>query len=129
VGASVVQVSYNRLDRTTEQGVLPVCLDQDLGVLAREPLANGYLSGKYQPGTQITTASDDWRSGHDPAEVQRKLELVDQIRRTEVPEGVAMAPWALAWCMQHPAVSCVVTGCKSVRSSAACRHMTLLDLL
>ena len=97
----MVQVSYNRLDRTTEQGVLPVCLDQDLGVLAREPLANGYLSGKYQPGTQITTASDDWRSGHDPAEVQRKLELVDQIRRTEVPEGVAMAP--MGACLVHAA--------------------------
>jgi myo-inositol catabolism protein IolS len=128
VGASVVQVSYNRLDRTAEQGVLPVCLDQGLGVLAREPLANGYLSGKYQPGSQIT-ASDDWRSGHDPAEVQRKLELVDRIRRTEVPEGAAMAPWALAWCLQHPAVSCVVAGCKSVEQLESNATATDLDLV
>lgn len=113
VGASVVQVGYNRLDRTPEQGVLPVCLDQDLGVLVREPLANGYLSGKYQPGAWVT-ASGDWRSGHDPAEAQRKLELVAELARTEVPAGVAMASWALAWCLQHPAVSCVVAGCKSV---------------
>jgi hypothetical protein len=55
-----------------------------LGVLAREPLANGYLTGKYQPGTRITT-SDNWRAGQDPPDVQRKLELVEQIRRTEVP--------------------------------------------
>jgi aryl-alcohol dehydrogenase-like predicted oxidoreductase len=96
-----------------------------LGVIAREPLANGYLSGKYRPGAWVT-ASDDWRSGHDPAEVQRKLELVDEIRRAEVPIGVATAPWAIAWCLQHPAVSCVVAGCKSVEqlesNAAAADH-------
>jgi aryl-alcohol dehydrogenase-like predicted oxidoreductase len=57
VGVSVVQVGYNRLDRTAEQDVLPSCLDQDLGVIAREPLANGYLSGKTgrAPGSPPTT--------------------------------------------------------------------------
>jgi aryl-alcohol dehydrogenase-like predicted oxidoreductase len=118
VGASTVQVGYNRLDQSAEQGVLPACLDQDLGVIVREPLANGYLSGKYRPGGWVT-ASDDWRAGHDPAEVQRKLELVEELRRTEVPEGVAMAAWAIAWCLQHPAVSGVVAGCKSVQQLEA----------
>jgi aryl-alcohol dehydrogenase-like predicted oxidoreductase len=113
VGASVIQVGYNRLDQTAEQGVLAACLDQDLGVIVREPLANGYLSGKYRPGAWVT-ASDDWRSGQDPAEVQRRLALVGELRRTEVPQGVAMAAWAIAWCLQHPAVSGVVAGCKSV---------------
>ena len=125
VGASVIQVGYNRLDRTAEQGVLAACLEQNLGVIVREPLANGYLSGKYRPGAWVT-ASDDWRSGHDPTEVQRKLELVEEIDRTEVPEGVAMAAWAIAWCLQHPAVSCVVAGCKSVQqleSNAAAAEM------
>ena len=118
VGASVIQVGYNRIDQTAEQGVLPACLDQDLGVIVREPLANGYLSGKYRPGAWVT-ASDDWRSGHDPAEVRRRLELVQKIGRTEVPEGVAMAAWAIAWCLQHPAASCVVAGCRSVQQLEA----------
>jgi myo-inositol catabolism protein IolS len=113
VGASVIQVGYNRLDRTAEQGVLPACLDQDWGVIVREPLANGYLGGSYRPGGWVT-ASDDWRSGHDPGEFQRNLELVEELRRTEVPQGVAMAAWAIGWCLQHPAVSGVVVGCKSV---------------
>ena len=97
-GASVLQVGYNRLDEAAEQGVFPAGLEHDLGVLAREPLANGYLTGKYQPGTRIT-APTTGAPGHDPAQVQRKLELVDQIRRTEVPHGVPMATWALAWCL------------------------------
>jgi aryl-alcohol dehydrogenase-like predicted oxidoreductase len=127
-GASVVQVGYNRLDRAAERAVLPACLDQDLGVIVREPLANGYLSGNYRPGGWVT-ASDDWRSGHDLGEVQRRLEMVEEIRRTEVPEGVAMAAWAITWCLRHPAVSCVVAGCKSVeqlQANAAAADLALV---
>jgi aryl-alcohol dehydrogenase-like predicted oxidoreductase len=54
VGASAIQVGYNRLDQTAEQGVLPACLGQELGVMVREPLANGYLSGKYGPDAWVT---------------------------------------------------------------------------
>jgi aryl-alcohol dehydrogenase-like predicted oxidoreductase len=111
VGAKVIQVVYNRLDRTPEEQVFPSCIRQDLGVLARVPLASGYLSGKYRPGA--TFAADDVRHRHDPAERDRKLQLVEQIRREEVPAGVEMAQWALAWCLQHPAVTCVIPGCKS----------------
>ena len=41
---------------------------------------------------------------------------------TEVPAGVPMARWALAWCLRHPAVTAVIPGCKSpdqVRDNAA----------
>jgi myo-inositol catabolism protein IolS len=128
VGADVVQVGYNRLDRSAEQGVLPACLEQDLGVIVREPLANGYLSGSYRPGGWVT-AADDWRSGHDPAEVQRKLELVEELRRTEVPEGMPMAQWAIAWCLRHPAVSCMVAGSKSVQQLEANAAAADLELV
>lgn len=113
VGAGAIQVVYNRLDRTPEERVFPACQAQDLGVLARVPLASGYLSGKYKPGTEFV-AADDVRSRQDKAEVQAKLRMVEQLMHTEVPSGVAMAPWAIAWCLQHPAVTCVIPGCKSV---------------
>jgi len=113
VGASTIQVVYNRLDREPEQEVLPSCVAQDLGVLARVPLASGFLSGKYGPGTRFTKA-DDVRSVRDNEDVQRRLREVAEIQRAEVPPGVAMAPWALAWCLKHPAVTCVIPGCKSV---------------
>lgn len=113
VGAEAIQVVYNRLDRTPEEDVFESCQLQDLGVLARVPLASGYLSGKYRPGTNFTNEADT-RSRHDPAEVQRKLEEVERIRHEEVPEGVPMASWALAWCLRHPAVTTVIPGCKSV---------------
>lgn len=113
VGAGAIQVVYNRLDRGPEEDVLPLCQEQDLGVLARVPLASGFLSGKYAPGAEFTQ-ENDIRSKHDQAEVQRRLELVEEIRQNEVPEDVEMAPWALAWCLQHPAVTCVIPGNKTI---------------
>ncbi len=113
VGASTIQVVYNRLDRDPEDKVLPLCQEQNLGVLARVPLASGFLSGKYKPGTQFANQSDV-RSRHDQEEVQQRLKQVQEIQQTELPAGVNMAPWALAWCLQHPAVTCVIPGCKTI---------------
>jgi myo-inositol catabolism protein IolS len=113
VAAEVVQVTYNRLNRGAEDEVLPTVARHGCGVLAREPLANGYLSGKYRPGSRITSPHD-WRSFNDPQEVEAKLETVAQIEATEVPAGLPLARWALAWCLQHPAVGAVIPGSKTV---------------
>lgn len=128
VGASVIQVVYNRLDRTPEQQVFPACAEQGLGVLTREPLASGFLSGKYKPNT-VFTDRDDVRSQREKGEVQAKLKLVEEIQKTEVPEGVVMASWALAWCLQHPAVTSVIPGCKTVAQVETNAGAADLDLV
>ena len=92
------------------------------------PLASGLLSGKYQPRMQFTKG-DDVRSLHDRDQVQRDLQLVREIQQTEVPEGVAMAPWALAWCLQHPAVTCVIPGCKTVEQLESNASAADLDMV
>ncbi|MEJ2557483.1 MAG: aldo/keto reductase [Anaerolineae bacterium] len=127
-GASVIQLVYNRLDRRPEQRVLPACREQDLGVLARVPLASGFLSGKYKPGAKFTNR-DDVRSLQSQEEVQKNLELVQEIQKMEVPEGVEMAPWALAWCLQHAAVTCVIPGCKTVEQVESNASAADLDMV
>ncbi|MFD2372031.1 aldo/keto reductase [Brevibacillus sp. GCM10020057] len=111
VNAKTIQAVYNRLDRKPEEDVFPSCMEQDLGVLARVPLASGYLSGKYKPGAVF--AGNDVRHRHDPEYVAGLLKQVEEIRKNEVPEGVDMAQWALAWCLAHPAVTTVIPGSKS----------------
>ncbi len=125
VGIETVQVIYNRLDRQSEAEVLPSCQAQNLGVLARVPLASGLLSGKYHPGDTFTDP-EDIRSKRDPAKVEEQLRQVEEIRRDEVPQGVPMAAWALAWILKNPAVTCVIPGCKStaqVEANAACADL------
>lgn len=111
VKAGAIQVVYNRLDRKPEEQIFPSSQDQNLGVLARVPLASGYLSGKYKPGA--TFNADDVRSKHDSEETAILLKQVEEIQQNEVPEGVPMATWALSWVLKHPAVTAVIPGCKS----------------
>jgi aryl-alcohol dehydrogenase-like predicted oxidoreductase len=110
---ATIQVIYNRLDRKPEERVLPSCQRQDLGVLARVPLASGLLSGKYKPGA--TFPPGDVRHDRSKEQINQQLLEVETIAREEVPPGVPMAQWALAWCLRHPAVTCVIPGCKDIR--------------
>jgi myo-inositol catabolism protein IolS len=128
VGIESVQVVYNRLDRQPEEHVLPACVAQDLGVLARVPLASGLLSGKYRPGT-VFTKPDDVRTLRDNAEIQERLARVEQLAETEVPSGVPMAAWALAWCLQAPAVTTVIPGCKTVEQLERNASAANLDMV
>jgi aryl-alcohol dehydrogenase-like predicted oxidoreductase len=120
VKAEAIQVVYNRLERQPEKEVFPSCVEQNLGVLARVPLASGFLSGKYKPGTKF--AANDVRSRWDSAKLDAYANEVEVIERDEVPQGTDMAAWALAWCLKHPAVTSVIPGCKDpaqVRANAA----------
>ncbi len=49
-GISVIQTIYNAVKTKAEETIFPVAEEQDLGVIARVPLASGFLTGKYQPG-------------------------------------------------------------------------------
>jgi myo-inositol catabolism protein IolS len=123
-----VQALYNRLDRLPEEKILPSCIAQNLGVLTRVPLASGFLSGKYRPGT--TFGANDIRSERDRKSTDERLSEVEKIRREEVPAGVEMAQWALAWCLKHPAVSCVIPGCKDagqVRVNAGAADLAIVS--
>ncbi len=120
VGVDVIQLIYNRLEREPEAAVFPSCQRQNLGVLARVPLASGFLSGKYRPGHKFP--ANDVRDVWMKAKQERLLGQVAQIAATEVPAGVPMAQWALAWVLKNPAVTAVIPGCKDaaqVRANAA----------
>ncbi|MDE3067325.1 MAG: aldo/keto reductase [Verrucomicrobiota bacterium] len=109
-GAGALQVLYNRLDRRPEQLYFPHARRDQLGVLARVPLASGLLSGKYRSGANF--APNDMRAAFNAEKLKRDLAEVERIQETEAPAAVPMAQWALAWCLKNPLVSAVIPGCK-----------------
>ncbi|MBN2712151.1 MAG: aldo/keto reductase [Planctomycetes bacterium] len=120
-----VQLVYNRLSREPEEEIFPSCMEQKLGVIARVPLAKGFLTGKYKHG--VTFPKNDYRSDRTAERNERDINEVEKIRREEVPDGLDMARWALAWCLQHEAVSCVIPGCKNpdqVEKNAAAANLS-----
>ena len=110
-GAEVLQVFYNRLDRRPEQIFFPHARRENLGVIARVPLASGLLTGKYKPGA--TFAANDVRATFNAEKLKRDLDEVERLQKTEVPPGVPIAQWAIAWCLKDPVVSAVICGCKN----------------
>ena len=123
-GVEALQVFYNRLDRRAEEIYFPHAEKNQLGVLARVPLASGLLSGKYQPGA--TFAANDVRGRFDAEKLQRDLAEVARLQKMEVPPGVPMAQWAIAWCLKNPMVSTLIPGCKNpeqVKANAAAAEL------
>ena len=127
LGAEVLQVVYNRLDRRPEEMYFSHAQRDNLGILGRVPLASGLLTGKYQAGALFP--ANDVRATFDAARMRQQLAEVERIQQTEVPEGVPMAQWALAWCLQNPLVSAVIPGCKTpaqVEANAAAAGLLVL---
>jgi aryl-alcohol dehydrogenase-like predicted oxidoreductase len=129
VNAKTIQIVYNRLDRAPEDQVLPECIKQDLGVLARVPLASGFLSGKYTESAAFdkTDVRGNWMD--DKARLDKITQAIE-IKKTEVPEGINMAQWALAWVLTNDAVTTVIPGCKTVeqvKSNAAAADLEMVS--
>jgi aryl-alcohol dehydrogenase-like predicted oxidoreductase len=120
LGVEALQVIYNRLDRRADQLYFPHAERDHLGILARVPLASGFLSGKYRLGA--TFPANDVRATFAAEKMRKDLAEVESIQQNEVPAGVPMAQWALAWCLANPLVTAVIPGCKDpaqVRANAA----------
>jgi len=109
----VIQVVYNRLEREAEEKLLKLCQEKEIGVITRVPLASGLLSGKYS--LQSIFPKNDVRNLYGQKWQQRAISQVEEILRMEVPQGMNPSQWALSWCLQHPAVACVIPGCKDVK--------------
>lgn len=115
-----LQPKYSLLSRDIELELLPLCLEQNLGLLPWSPLAGGWLTGKYTPMERPTGAT---RLGENPA---RGIEAYD-LRNTdrtwailEVVQAVAsardttMSQVALNWVRGRPGVTSVLLGARSV---------------
>lgn len=117
LGLGTLQVFYNRLDQRAESLYWPAARRDNLGVIARVPLASGLLSGKYRTG--MVFPGNDVRSTFDNEKMARDFAEVERIRTSEVPTGMPMSQWAIAWCLRDEVVSAAIVGCKDAAQVAA----------
>jgi aryl-alcohol dehydrogenase-like predicted oxidoreductase len=107
------QLDYSILNRTPERDLLPYCLEHDIGVIVRGPLAMGVLAGKFTPDTVFTDdVRRSWNEGERRERFLRRLEIVERLRFLER-NGRTMAQAALQFVLAHPAVSCAIPGAKN----------------
>jgi aryl-alcohol dehydrogenase-like predicted oxidoreductase len=109
-----VQAYYTAAGRDLEREVVPMALDQGLGILVWSPLAGGLLTGKFSPDGKGPAGAR--RVGFDfpPVDRPRVFRCVDAMRPIAERQGASVAQVALAWLLGRPAVSSVILGAKSL---------------
>jgi aryl-alcohol dehydrogenase-like predicted oxidoreductase len=107
-----MQPHYNLVYREEEREMIPLCVDQGLGVLPWSPLARGMLTGKRKRGEHSTTARDagDARLADQLYDQPTDWDVVDSVVRVADSRGVAPASIALAWLLSRPAVTAPIVG-------------------
>jgi aryl-alcohol dehydrogenase-like predicted oxidoreductase len=108
------QPPYSLLARGVEADLLPVAEQYGMGVLTWSPLAGGWLTGKYRKGQDAPTSQ---RSQRLPARYdlsnpdnQRKLDAADALAVLAEEAGISLVHLALAFVLQHPAVTAPIIG-------------------
>jgi aryl-alcohol dehydrogenase-like predicted oxidoreductase len=111
---SVVENSYNLLERDDEHDVIPLCAELDISYMAFGPLAGGLLTGRYRRGDEAPSGS---RLATRPEGYVHLLtdELFDGLERFKAAaetRGVEPATLALAWVLASPGVASVIIGAR-----------------
>jgi len=123
-----IQVVYNILSRQAEAELLPLAQEGAVGIIARVPLASGFLTGKFGP--DVAFPENDHRSrSYPPAKARWVVEAVEKSRFLERGGKKTMAQAALQFCLSHAAVSVVIPGAKTAeqaRDNAAASDGVLL---
>lgn len=105
------QVSYSLADRTPERELVPMCLDQGVGIIPYFPLAGGILTGKYSLENR---APEQSRADTDPNfsrfVIDRNIRLGQEVGRLAADLELAPSGLSLSWLMGRPAVSTVIVG-------------------
>ncbi len=108
------QPPYSLLVRGIEADVLPVAQEFGMGVLPWSPLAGGWLSGGYRKDKDLPEST---RRNRMPARYdvsnpdnQRKLDAADALGQLADEAGISLIHLALAFVMQHPAVTAPIIG-------------------
>ncbi|MFZ5802694.1 MAG: aldo/keto reductase [Candidatus Omnitrophota bacterium] len=106
-----IQLIVNLIDRRMVPKVLPSARAQKIGILAREPLAKGLLSGKYGPDSHFPER--DHRQGWSREKLQADLAKVREVQEQYKALALPLKTLALRYVIGIPGVTTVIPGAKS----------------
>jgi aryl-alcohol dehydrogenase-like predicted oxidoreductase len=108
------QPQYNMIWRVIESELVPLCETEGIGQIVWSPIAQGVLTGKYLPGAAPppgSRATDERGAGfvtrYLTDEILGRVQLLKPVAEQA---GLTLAQLAVAWTLQHPAVSAAIIG-------------------
>jgi aryl-alcohol dehydrogenase-like predicted oxidoreductase len=117
-----LQPLYNLLHRSLEWELVPVCLNEGLGIIPWSPLRGGWLSGKYRrgmtepiPGTRVDDASKlGWSESWQNISGEPTWKILDALFEVSTAEGRTPAQVAINWLLQKPGVTAPIIGARKL---------------
>ena len=118
-----LQPLYNLLDRELEWDIVPVCLNEGVGIIPWSPLRGGWLSGKYRrgmegppEGTRVEDASKQgWSEAWGAYANERTWTIIDTMLAISEQTGKSAAQIALNWMLQMPGVTAPIIGARTMK--------------
>jgi len=109
------QIHYTLQAREAEQELVPIAVDQGIGIMVWSPLAAGLLSGKYRRGVDAPAGSRHVEGWDEPPvhDAEKLYDIVDALVEIADGHGVSAAQVAIAWLLTRPGVSTVVLGART----------------
>ncbi|WP_433335917.1 aldo/keto reductase [Spirillospora sp. CA-294931] len=125
-----MQNHYNLVYREEEREMVPLCLDQGVGMIPWSPLARGILAGnRDRAGARNTVRSGSDKLADD-LYVDADFDVVDVVKAVAAEREVPPAQVALAWLMSRPGVTAPIVGATSLKhidDAAAATELSLTD--
>ena len=109
------QIHYTLEAREAENELIPLAIDQGLGVLVWSPLAGGLLSGKHRRNQETPPGTRQLAGWSEPPihDENRLWNIVEALIEVASAHGVSAAQVALAWLLGRPAVTSLVIGARN----------------
>jgi len=117
-----LQPLYNLLDRDVEWELIPVCLNEGLGVIPWSPLRGGWLSGKFHrgmtapaEGSRVEVAeTKGWSENWTTYNNEHTWSVIDWLMEIAKETNKTAAQVALNWVLQRPGVSSPIIGARNM---------------
>lgn len=114
------QLYYSIGARDIEHELVPLCIDQQLGILCWSPLSGGFFTGKFRRNSSFP--ADARRSNRQassmkfwPVDEEKGFEIVEQLERIGKNYDKSIAQTALNWILRKPSISSVIVGASHIQ--------------
>ena len=111
-----LQPPYAVIRRDIEREILPFCQRENIGVIVYSPMYAGLLTGAMTKERVANFLLEDWRRnlpGFSEPALSRNLQLVERLRAIGKRYGRTPGEIAIAWTLNHPAVTGTIVGFRS----------------
>jgi len=109
------QIYYSLQSRDAENELVPISLDQGVGILVWSPLAGGLLTGKYRRGQDTPEGSRRFEGWTEPPiyDEDRLYTTIDVLVQIAEERGTTATQIGLAWTLAKPGVTSVIVGART----------------